>query len=49
MVASRARRRIAPRSHADEARQAYLEEGTPLRPSGSVDIRRAVWLPPLAE
>jgi alkylated DNA nucleotide flippase Atl1 len=38
-----------PRSHANEARQAYLEEGTPLRPSGSVDIRRAVWLPPVAE
>jgi alkylated DNA nucleotide flippase Atl1 len=38
-----------PPSHADEARQAYLEEGTPLRPSGSVDIGRAVWLPPLAE
>lgn len=35
-----------PPSHADEARQAYLEEGTPLRPSGSVDIRAAFWLPP---
>jgi alkylated DNA nucleotide flippase Atl1 len=30
----------------DEARQAYLEEGTPLRPSGAVDLRAAVWLPP---
>lgn len=29
-----------------EARQAYLEEATPLRPSGSVDLREAVWLPP---
>ncbi len=38
-----------PPSHADEARQAYLAEGTPLRPSGSVDIRRAVWLPPERE
>lgn len=34
-----------PDSHGPEARQAYLEEGTPLRPSGAVDIRRAVWLP----
>jgi alkylated DNA nucleotide flippase Atl1 len=30
-----------------EARQAWLEEGTPLRPSGAVDIRRALWLPAL--
>ena len=30
-----------PPSHDDEARQAYLEEGTPLRPSGSVDLGRA--------
>lgn len=29
----------------DEARQAWLEEGTPLRPSGAVDLRRALWLP----
>ncbi|MGH3412505.1 MAG: MGMT family protein [Marmoricola sp.] len=36
-----------PASHGDRARAAYLEEGTPLRPSGTVDIRRAVWLPPL--
>ena len=34
-----------PPSHQDEARQAYLEEGTPLRPSGSVDIVRAYWEP----
>lgn len=36
-----------PASHGDEARQAYLEEGTPLRSSGSVDLREAVWLPPV--
>jgi alkylated DNA nucleotide flippase Atl1 len=34
-----------PPSHADEARQGYLEEGTPLRPSGNVDIRVAFWRP----
>lgn len=34
-----------PDSHGPEARQAYLAEGTPLRPSGAVDIRAAVWLP----
>lgn len=34
-----------PDSHGPEARQAYLAEGTPLRPSGAVDIRSAVWLP----
>jgi len=28
-----------------EARQAWLEEGTPLRPTGAVDIRKAMWLP----
>ena len=36
-----------PSSHQGEARQAYLEEGTPLRPSGNVDIRRALWRPRL--
>ncbi|MFC6342350.1 MGMT family protein, partial [Nocardioides hankookensis] len=35
-----------PPSHQDEARQAYLEEGTPLRPSGNVDIKVALWRPP---
>jgi alkylated DNA nucleotide flippase Atl1 len=35
-----------PDSHGPEARQAYLGEGTPLRPSGSVDLPKAVWLPP---
>ena len=34
-----------PDSHVPEARQAYLEEGTPLRASGAVDLRAAVWLP----
>lgn len=28
-----------------EARQAWLEEGTPLRPSGAVDVVAAFWLP----
>jgi len=36
-----------PPSHQDEARQCYLEEGTPLRPSGNVDIKRAFWRPSL--
>ena len=30
----------------DQARQAYLEEGTPLRPSGRVDLVAAFWQPP---
>ncbi len=34
-----------PPSHDDEARQAYREEGTPLRPSGRVDIVAAFWSP----
>lgn len=34
-----------PPSHHDEARQAHLEEGTPLRPSGHVDLVRAFWQP----
>jgi len=34
-----------PASHDRAAHQEYLAEGTPLRPSGSVDIRAAVWLP----
>ena len=36
-----------PPSHQDEARQSYLEEGTPLRPSGSVDLGRAFHQPTL--
>jgi alkylated DNA nucleotide flippase Atl1 len=35
-----------PESHQGEARQEYLAEGTPMRPSGAIDIRQAVWLPP---
>ena len=35
-----------PTELADRARQEYLGEGTPLRPSGVVDLQRAVWLPP---
>jgi alkylated DNA nucleotide flippase Atl1 len=34
-----------PPSHGDEARQAYLEEATPLRPSGRVDLTAAFWDP----
>jgi alkylated DNA nucleotide flippase Atl1 len=35
-----------PDSHRGRAREEYLVEGTPMRPSGSIDIRKAVWLPP---
>lgn len=35
-----------PQALADRARPEYLVEGTPLRPSGVVDLKRAVWLPP---
>jgi alkylated DNA nucleotide flippase Atl1 len=34
-----------PASHGPEAHQEYLAENTPLRTSGAVDIRAAVWLP----
>jgi alkylated DNA nucleotide flippase Atl1 len=34
-----------PPSHGDEARAAYLDEGTPLRPSGKVDMPQAFWQP----
>ena len=34
-----------PPSHGDEARARYLDEGTPLRPSGKVDMPRAFWEP----
>ena len=34
-----------PPSHDHEARQAYLEEGTPLRPTGRVDLAAAYWAP----
>jgi alkylated DNA nucleotide flippase Atl1 len=36
-----------PPSHDDEARQAYLEEGTPLRSGGAVDVGRAFVRPSL--
>ena len=36
-----------PASHHDTARQAYLEEGTPLRRSGSVDLAACFWQPRL--
>jgi alkylated DNA nucleotide flippase Atl1 len=35
-----------PERLAIEARQEYLAEGTPLRRAGSVDLAKAVWLPP---
>jgi alkylated DNA nucleotide flippase Atl1 len=34
-----------PPSHGDEARAHYLEEGTPVRESGRVDLRAAYWQP----
>jgi alkylated DNA nucleotide flippase Atl1 len=34
-----------PDSHLTDALQEYLAEGTPLRRSGSVDLRAAVWCP----
>ncbi|MCW2760540.1 MAG: hypothetical protein JWR85_741 [Marmoricola sp.] len=34
-----------PSSHGDEARAHYLDEGTPLRPSGRVDMPQAFWQP----
>jgi alkylated DNA nucleotide flippase Atl1 len=34
-----------PPSHDVEARPYYLDEGTPLRPTGNVDIKRAFWRP----
>ena len=37
-----------PTCHDEEAPQAYLEEGTPLRPSGKVDIDRALFRPTLS-
>ena len=36
-----------PPSHQGEARQSYLEEATPLRPSGNVDLARAFFRPVL--
>ena len=37
-----------PPSHQGEARQAYLEEATPMRPSGNVDLRAAFFRPDLS-
>ncbi len=34
-----------PPSHDRRAHAAYLDEGTPLRPSGRVDLARAFWQP----
>ncbi|MCW2819181.1 MAG: hypothetical protein JWR42_1968 [Marmoricola sp.] len=34
-----------PPSHDEEARARYLDEGTPLRPSGRIDMPRAFWAP----
>ena len=34
-----------PPSHDEEARAHYLEEGTPFRASGRVDMPRAAWWP----
>lgn len=38
-----------PPSHQGEARQAYLEEATPMRPSGHVDLRAALFRPVLTQ
>ena len=34
-----------PPSHGDDARAAYLDEGTPIRPSGRIDMPQAFWQP----
>ena len=34
-----------PPSHEENARPHYLDEGTPLRPSGAVDMTAAFWEP----
>ena len=38
-----------PGCHDGEAHLHHLEEGTPLRPSGRVDLGRALWRPPAIE
>lgn len=38
-----------PLCHDGESRARHLDEGTALRPSGQVDMKRAMWLPPGAE
>ena len=45
LVAGGARRRVLPPSHEENARPHYLDEGTPLRPSGAVDMAAAFWEP----
>lgn len=34
-----------PTCHDDESRAHYLDEGTPMRPSGRIDMQRAFWQP----
>lgn len=36
---------LLPVCHDGEAAAHHLEEGTPMRPSGRVDLRAALWLP----
>lgn len=38
-----------PPCHNDRAERAYAAEGTPRRPSGAIDMRRALWVPPVLE
>ena len=40
--------RLAHDDEDDEARQQHLAEGTPMRPSGKVDMRQAMWWPDLS-
>jgi alkylated DNA nucleotide flippase Atl1 len=35
-----------PPSHDDDARACYLDEGTPLRASGRIEMPQAFWQPP---
>ncbi|MGN6250637.1 MAG: MGMT family protein [Marmoricola sp.] len=35
-----------PPCHDERAEEAYAAEGTPRRPSGAIDVRAALWLPP---
>ena len=37
--------RLAHEGDDDAARQHHLAEGTPMRPSGTVDMKRAMWWP----
>lgn len=38
-----------PPCHDARAEQAYAAEGTPRRPSGAIDMRAALWVPPEIE